>query len=406
MAIGTPVNRGTAGGTTTATTASFTPGAGDTLLAFVFGRRSTVAPAQPTISDSLGGTWTEIADVTYDTGANPRLRARLFRSVASGSAMTVTGAISDGTTTGIMVVSVSGVGTDFSNFGSNTNAAGDPSITLTAPGATSAVVGFTAQNATNLVTQVASYTELTEFTANAAMRGEACYDISSPASTVSWTSTNTLSIGIAVELKEPAGGGTTFDVNLSSSASGTASAGKSAGKVIASSASGSSAVTRSIAKGLVSAASGALSVARSVAKGIASTVAGTSAAQVSRAFLVSLSSTVAASSSITKAIARSLASSIVGSAALTRAISKSFSATAVASSLASSALEQVGFIARYIVTFFLPSTLAITAKVRGGETINAVVTGRTTLVAVVESARSIIATVPSTVTLVAVVEAE
>lgn len=213
MAIGTPVSRGTASGTTTGTTGSFTPGAGDTLIAFVFGRKNTSAPAQPTISDSLGGSWTEIIDNTYDPGANPRVRFRAFWNTPAASAMTVTGTISDGASTGVAVLSITGIGTtDFTNQGTNINAAGDPSVTLTTPGATSAVLGFAYMTATNVITQAAGFTELVEFTANTNIQAEICYDISSPAATVSWTSTNTQSVGFGVELKEPSGGGVTVNV--------------------------------------------------------------------------------------------------------------------------------------------------------------------------------------------------
>lgn len=212
MAIGTPVSQGTASGTTTGTTGSFTPTSGHYLIAFAFGRKNTSQMVLPAVTDSLGLTWTEIVDFPHDPGANPRLRMRAMYAVATGSAMTVTATISDAASTGIAVMSVSGIGTDFTNQGTNVNNAGDPSITLTTPGATGAVVGFTFMTATNAITQVAGYTELVEFTANANMQAEICYDISSPAATVSWTSTNTLSVGFGVELKEPSSGGVTVNV--------------------------------------------------------------------------------------------------------------------------------------------------------------------------------------------------
>lgn len=214
MAIGTPVNRGVAGGTTTATTSSFTPSADDLLICIVHGRRNTSLPAQPTISDSLGGTWTEVIDQSYDPGANPRVRARMFRQRIGGSpaSMTVTGTISDGTITGVGVISVSGASDDLSNVVANNNATGDPSCTVAAVAGTSAVAGFCACNATNLVTQVAGFTELFDTTINAAMQLECAYDLSSPSTTLSWTSTNTNTIGIAFEIKEASAGGVTVNV--------------------------------------------------------------------------------------------------------------------------------------------------------------------------------------------------
>jgi hypothetical protein len=59
----------------------------------------------------------------------------------------------------------------------------------------------------NAVTQVATYTELYEGnpTGSSNHRVEFAYDLSSPAQTLSWTSTNTNSVGVAFEVKEPAG---------------------------------------------------------------------------------------------------------------------------------------------------------------------------------------------------------
>jgi len=234
MAIGTPTNLSTTASTTTVTTASFTPANGSILLAMVGGRRSNVVSVQPTISDSLGGTWTELDDVSYDPGANPRIRARLFyQEIVTGASMTVTGTITDATTTMLSVIELTGAGTNFSNRATATHATGDPSVTLAAMDAASAGFSLAMLNATNLVTPQSGYTELFDLSMNSTMRIHAQYDLSSPGTTLGCTSTNTVSIIFGLEIKEPGGtdatgnGGTVTETL--SVVAGAASAASSAG---------------------------------------------------------------------------------------------------------------------------------------------------------------------------------
>lgn len=209
MAIGTPVDRGRAGGTTSATTASFTPTAGSLLIALVSAKSGSL-PSEPGISDSLGGSWTKITDVD-GPASNPFIVGALHYQVVGGSpaAMTVS-ATGGATSTIVSVIEITGAGTDFSNIAVNANTAGDPSCTLSAPAGTSAVIGWAQGHLSNVITQVATYTELFDSTPVGATnhRVEFAYDLSSPASTLSWTSTNTNSVGVALEIKEPASGGT------------------------------------------------------------------------------------------------------------------------------------------------------------------------------------------------------
>lgn len=208
MAIGTPINRGTnGGGSTSATVASFTPNAGELLVAVVGTRRSTGVSATPTVSDSLGLTWTEIILQTYDTGSNPRLVMRALWAVATGAAMTVSAACADSTNIGLSVVGVTGAGTVFTNAGGNNNAAGDPSVVLAAPAATSAILGWAVFVGGNAVSPPSGYTELVEFNvASGSGPMEVCYDTTSPSATVSWVTSNISSVGIAMEVQEASAG--------------------------------------------------------------------------------------------------------------------------------------------------------------------------------------------------------
>jgi hypothetical protein len=181
VAIGTPVDRGgaAAGGTTSATSASFTPTANSLLIAKGT-TKSTTAPATPSIADSLGGTWTTITAAMDGPASSPFIKGRLAYQV---------------------------VGTDFSNINIATSTTGVPSFALpNAPGATSAVILFYTAHLSTVVTPPAGYTELYDrnHTSSTNHRCEFAYDLSSPAQTGSWSSTtNTNSVGLALEIKEP-----------------------------------------------------------------------------------------------------------------------------------------------------------------------------------------------------------
>lgn len=209
MAVGTPQNSLAAvtGGTTSATSASFTPTNGFILFAYVFGRRNTSVPAQPTISDSLGLTWTSIADVSYNPGADPRMRSRLWWAVATGAAMTITGAIADAASTGMLVTYVSGIDSAAlaTKIISANSAIGDPSCTLAvAPAPSSGVLMFFGGAGNNPGTPPAGFTTINASTLNADLRGSMGYDITGPsAGPHAHSTTNTTSIAVMVELVDP-----------------------------------------------------------------------------------------------------------------------------------------------------------------------------------------------------------
>lgn len=203
MPVGTPATLTTAGATATSvTTAGFTPSANALVIACCVGRGSSATI--PTISDSLGGTWTAIgagADAGNVTG-------RLFYQVASASpsAMTVTVNTTGGTQSAVGVIEVSGAGTDFSNYQAGINAAGDPSITMAAYTAGSRVMVFGIGNAGAAWTSPSGFTELFDSEVATNVRLVPSYNDSSASTSLSWTSAATDSIGFGLEIKEAVAG--------------------------------------------------------------------------------------------------------------------------------------------------------------------------------------------------------
>jgi len=213
MAIGTPVLVTPAVGATatSVTTASFTPTAGNLLLAFATARPT--AADIPTISDTLGNTWTQVGSSGTDFG---NITAKLWYQVVESSpaARTVTASSTGSTQVGLAIVSISGAGTDFSNFQISTNAAGDPSVTMSAYAGTSAALGFYAGNAGGSnVTIPTGYTSLTNSQIATNIRFAVVYDTTSPSTTQTWTGVSTDSICFGVEIKEPAAGAYTLTAN-------------------------------------------------------------------------------------------------------------------------------------------------------------------------------------------------
>ncbi|MQX77500.1 hypothetical protein [Sinorhizobium medicae] len=208
MAIGTPTHLIAAGATaTTATSASFTPSANVRIFALCAARGSTAAV--PTISDSLGGTWTAVTGSGIDAGVI--CGAIYYQDVGgSPSARTVT-VTATGTPTqvGCEVFEISGTGAISSNFHSNVNAAGDPSVTMSAYAATSILVALGVGNAGSTWTQPTGCTEIYDLAPATNVRLNVSYDMTSPATSLTWTSTSTDSIGYGLEITEATAGGST-----------------------------------------------------------------------------------------------------------------------------------------------------------------------------------------------------
>lgn len=213
MAIGTPTLRDASGAiAASVTSASFTPAANSILFCWAGNDGSGSPSATPAISDSLGGTWTQIgSSVTLSdlTGA------LFYRSIGgSPSSMTVTNTCSDGERVTINVFDVTGAGTDFSNTASGTSASGDPSFSISSPAGTSAIFGFAFALGGNNFTPPSGYTELTDTSpAATTRRTTTVYDLSSPGTTLTWSSTNANCVAFAVEIKESSGGAITLAAN-------------------------------------------------------------------------------------------------------------------------------------------------------------------------------------------------
>ncbi|ASQ10219.1 hypothetical protein CDO22_08615 [Sinorhizobium meliloti] len=212
MPVGTPVLATPAVGATatSATTTSFTPAAGDLLLAFAAARAA--AAEIPTISDTLGNTWTQVA-----TGTDfSNITAKLWYQVVEGSpaARTVTASSTGATQVGLAVVSIPGAGTDFSNFQIGTNGAGDPSVTMAAYAASSIAIGFYAGNAGGSNPTIPTgYTSLTNSQIATNIRFAVVHDTTSPSTSMAWVGPSTDSICFGVEIKEAAAGAYTLTAN-------------------------------------------------------------------------------------------------------------------------------------------------------------------------------------------------
>ncbi|MDX0227175.1 hypothetical protein RWA06_04595 [Sinorhizobium meliloti] len=207
MPVGTPVLATPAVGATatSATTASFTPTAGNLLLAFAAARAA--AAEIPTVSDTLGNTWTQV-DTSGTDFSN--ITAKLWYQVVEGSpsARTVTASSTGATQVGLAVVSISGAGTDFSNFQIGTNGAGDPSVTMAAYAASSIALGFYAGNAGGSNPTIPTgYTSLSNSQIATNIRFAVVHDTTSPSTSMAWVGPSTDSICFGVEIKEAAAAG-------------------------------------------------------------------------------------------------------------------------------------------------------------------------------------------------------
>jgi hypothetical protein len=233
MAIGTPVLHANTGATATnVTSASFTPNANETLFAAGSSRASSGVP--PVITDSLGSTWTLVPSSNVDNG---NANFSLYYLVVGGSpsSMTVTATSTGATQVGLGVIGIAGGSTDFSNWAVDTDTAGDPSVTLAAITSGSAILGWHMQNAGAAPSANPSgYTSLYNGTPATNIRHSCWYDLSSPGTTLSWTSTGTDCVAFAIEIKEasstsPITGSTTVTFGEAASLKG---AGRLAGSTL------------------------------------------------------------------------------------------------------------------------------------------------------------------------------
>lgn len=274
---------------TTATTATFTPSANSRLFAFASGRAAGVVPS---VSDSLGGTWTLVPGSNIDAG---NVVCALYYQDIGGSpaAMTVTVTSSGSTQVAVGVTDITGHSTDLSNFVTNTNAAGDPSVTMGALTSGSAVIGWHAQNAGAAPTSTpAGYTSIYNSSPATNLRHSCFYDDSSPGTTLSWTSSGTDSIALGLEIKQAATG---------------SAVGSSAGLATASAVGGSTIPAVGSAAGIATVSGVAASPS---AVGSSAGIATASATGVAEFRAVAASAGVAAASSVGRADFRGVGVSV------------------------------------------------------------------------------------------------
>lgn len=208
---------GTGAAASTWTTASFTPPANTRLVAYVSSYKATAGVALPTISDSLGTlTWTQLDDYVNSTFSNPDMRGTWFICSDVGGSpavMTVTVASTGANSMAVMVASVltSEVsGSTVQVVHGEDLVSGDPSATFgSAPGATNiTLVGASFTGGNNSITIPSGYTSICNATHSASRHNCASYDITSAGSTIAYTSNNSRSIILGIELAPaPAGSG-------------------------------------------------------------------------------------------------------------------------------------------------------------------------------------------------------
>ena len=192
----------------TVTTASFTPTANSRLFA-VGGARPSVG-ATPTITDSTGGVWTALPGSAIKFG-NVGGTFSYLNIGASPVPMTVTVSSLNSTQVGVQCFDATGGGTDMTNFKVNTNAAGDPSVTLDAMASSSyGIAAFVGNAGAAPTASPVGYSSVYSAAVATNLRMNLYTDATSPGTAQAWTTASTDSIAFGFEIKEPvAVGGTT-----------------------------------------------------------------------------------------------------------------------------------------------------------------------------------------------------
>lgn len=181
MAVSVPVLAvsGVGASAVNCTTASFTPLADAVLIAFCMFRGA--SGVIPSISDSLGGTWTPIA-AGQDGGF---VGGRLFyqETGSSPAARTVTCSSAGATQTAISIAMVTGAGTDFSNYNFDITTGESQQINLAPYTAGSMILAGLVDNAGSSQTYPGPYTELYDANLATNTRSSMAYQSASTADT-------------------------------------------------------------------------------------------------------------------------------------------------------------------------------------------------------------------------------
>jgi hypothetical protein len=194
-------DRGIGWGAASASTASITVPAGDLIYVFGGARRGS-AVSKPTISDTLSLTWTEVINLEANDAATFGWLV-VWSAVSTGAAVTITVSSTSAGLTGAHAVSVSGAAAIYTNAATTFDGAGDPTVTLSALSANSAVLAglwIFAQAATPA--DPAGFTGLGGGNTTTPGNGtlESWQDSTAPATSVAWTSGGTRTIGVAIEV--------------------------------------------------------------------------------------------------------------------------------------------------------------------------------------------------------------
>lgn len=215
MAVSVPVLAVALAGASgvTATTASFTPLADAVLIAFCAFRGS--SGVIPSISDSLGGTWTPIA-AGQDAGF---VGGRLFyqETGSSPAARTVTCTSTGATQTGIAIAIVTGAGTDFSNYGFDITTGFNTSVTMAPYVSTSQVLAGTVDNAGGAQDYNSAFDELFDGNAATNLRmSMATAPATTAPETITTTGNSSDNYAWGLEIKEGGGANNLTASNLTS----------------------------------------------------------------------------------------------------------------------------------------------------------------------------------------------
>ncbi len=208
---------GTGAAAATWTTASYTPAANSREVAYVSAFKSTAGVALPTISDTAGNNWTQLASFETTTASNPNIRGVWFISDDVGgspAARTVTVASTGAASMAVMVADVLSADTDGTlaqaAVGGEDLANGDPSCTFgSTPGASNICLAGASFGGGNTATaRPTGFSNLANFNHSTARANSASYDVASASQgPLQYTSLNIRSIILAIELA-PAGAGT------------------------------------------------------------------------------------------------------------------------------------------------------------------------------------------------------
>lgn len=163
---------------------------------------STTPPGEFDFTHTSGLTWTNRLTDTSSSASNPSVRQTVWtaQAGASPSAFTVTLDTDTGNVHGVTILRIPGGDPSVINIGSNPNANGDPAPSISAPAASSLVIGVATFGGTSSPTSSPLATELSELETGSLLV-EVRYTLRDAPSSGAWASANTRSVGMLIEVK-------------------------------------------------------------------------------------------------------------------------------------------------------------------------------------------------------------